>query len=109
MADYYVYIMSNHSRTLYVGVTSDLIRRVFEHKSKLIPGFTKRYNVTDLVYFEQTSDIASAIIREKEIKGWVRRKKVALVHESNPEWRDLSLDWPDPLPEILRPPAADSG
>ncbi len=109
MAEYYVYIMSNHSRTLYVGVTNDLARRVCEHKSKLVPGFTKRYNVIDLVYFEQTSDISSAIMREKEIKGWVRRKKVALVHGSNPEWRDLSLDWTAFHPEILRPPAADSG
>jgi putative endonuclease len=90
---YYVYIMTNHSRTLYVGVTNDLTRRVQEHKSKLIPGFTAKYNITQLVYFETTQDVRSAIAREKQIKGWLRAKKIALVEATNPEWRDLSADW----------------
>jgi putative endonuclease len=96
MSEYYVYIMSNHSRTLYTGVTNDLERRVWEHKTKSAKGFTKRYNVNQLVYFESTDDIAAAIEREKEIKGWVRRKKVALVHAANPTWEDLSAEWMDP-------------
>ena len=89
MADYYVYIMTNVSKTLYVGVTGDLERRVWEHKHKLLSGFTKRYNLTRLVYSEVTPDVRAAIAREKQIKGWLRRKKVALVESMNPEWRDL--------------------
>ena len=93
MADYFVYILSNRSRTLYIGVTNDLERRVYEHKMKLVPGFTSHYNLTSLVYYESTSDVRAAIEREKEIKGWVRRKKTALIHSFNPEWKDLSEDW----------------
>ncbi|MBM2826797.1 MAG: excinuclease subunit [Dehalococcoidia bacterium] len=93
MRQYYVYIMSNHSRTLYVGVTNHLERRVYEHKEKLIEGFTKKYNITKLVFFEETNDINSAILREKQIKGWLRSKKVALIESINPQWRDLSQDW----------------
>ena len=94
---YYVYILTNRVRTLYVGVTNDLERRMYEHKNKLVPGFTSRYNVTWLAYYEQTSDVASAIGREKQIKGWRRSKKVALIESSNPRWEDLSLEWlPDP-------------
>jgi putative endonuclease len=85
MNTYFVYIMSNHSRTLYTGVTNDLFRRVTEHKGKLIPGFTRKYNVTKLVYFEETNDIREAITREKQIKGWIRVKKVALIKKENPE------------------------
>ena len=95
MPEYYVYIMSNHSRTLYTGVTNDLERRVWEHKTKSVDGFTKRYNVNQLVYFESTDDVSAAIEREKEIKGWVRRKKVALVNAANPTWEDLSAEWLD--------------
>ena len=84
MKDYYVYIMTNHSGTLYTGVTNDLQRRVYEHKHKVIPGFTARYNIARLVFYEQTSDIIVAIAREKQIKGWLRRKKVALIEEVNP-------------------------
>ncbi len=69
MSDYYVYIMTNRSRTLYTGVTNDLVRRVYEHKNKLIPGFTTRYNITRLVYFEVTNDVQAAIAREKQIQG----------------------------------------
>ncbi len=90
---YYVYIMSGYSRTLYVGITNDLVRRVFEHKHKLIPGFTSKYNVNRLVYFEQTPDVRSAIAREKQIKGWLRAKKIELIESSNPGWEDLSSGW----------------
>ncbi len=91
--DYYVYLMSNVSRTLYVGVTNDLQRRVYEHKQKLTPGFTRKYNLTLLVYFETTSDIRAALTREKQIKGWLRAKKVALIESINPNWLDLSTEW----------------
>jgi putative endonuclease len=90
---YYVYILTNRSRTLYVGVTNDLKRRVYEHKQKLIPGFTQRYNITQLVYYEATSDVRSALAREKQIKGWLRAKKIALIESMNPEWMDLSTEW----------------
>jgi len=90
MPDYYVYIMTNESRTLYTGVTNDLTRRVYEHKHKLVPGFTSKYNITQLVYFETTSDIRAAIAREKQIKGWLRKKKIALIESVNPCWKDLS-------------------
>ena len=89
MRRYYVYIMTNHSRTLYIGVTNDLRRRVQEHKQKQVPGFTQKYNVTRLVYYEETPDVKAALTREKQIKGWLRAKKVALIESVNPEWRDL--------------------
>ena len=96
----YVYIMSNRSRTLYTGVTNDLIRRVYEHKRKLVEGFTKKYNLTKLVYFETADDVRSAIQREKQIKGWLRRRKIDLIESMNPKWDDLSDGWyhrdPDP-------------
>ena len=85
--------MTNKSRTLYAGVTNDLERRVYEHKKKLVPGFTTKYNITRLVYFEVTRDVGSAIAREKQIKGWLRAKKIALIDSVNPGWRDLSVDW----------------
>jgi putative endonuclease len=91
---YYVYIMTNKgNRVLYTGVTNDLQRRVYEHKNKLVKGFTKKYNVIKLVFYEVCNDIESAILREKQIKGWLRAKKIALIESMNPEWRDLSLDW----------------
>jgi putative endonuclease len=93
MKAYFVYIMTNRSRTLYTGVTNDLTRRVQEHKQKLIPGFTKKYNITKLVYFEETTDIQAAIQREKQIKGWLRAKKIALIESINPQWQDLSAEW----------------
>ena len=95
MGDYYVYILSNHSGTLYVGVTNDLERRVAEHKAKLVSGFTSRYNIDLLLYYETTVDVRSALAREKQIKGWLRRKKVALISATNPQWRDLSDEWAD--------------
>jgi putative endonuclease len=85
--------MTNGKRTLYTGVTNNLYRRVYEHKEKLVPGFTKRYNIDYLVYIECTSDVVAAITREKQIKGWTRAKKISLIESPNPEWRDLSLDW----------------
>ena len=91
--EYYVYIMSNPARTLYTGVTGDLERRVLQHKSGLSGGFTRRYHLARLVYFEVTSDVTAAIERDEQIKGWLRRKKVGLVEAINPEWRDLSADW----------------
>jgi len=90
---YYVYIMTNNYGTLYTGVTNDVVRRVSEHKQKLVPGFTARYNVTQLVHYEETDDIGAAITREKQIKGWVREKKVALIESGNPNWKDLAEDW----------------
>ena len=93
MKQYFVYILASPSRTLYTGVTNNLARRVYEHKHKLIPGFTSRYNVGLLVYFETFDTPQEAIAREKQIKGWVRRKKVALIEENNPSWEDLSEAW----------------
>ena len=82
-------------RVLYTGITNDLKRRVYEHKKKLVEGFTKKYNIVKLVYYEICDDIEGAIAREKQIKGWLRRKKVALIESLNQDWRDLSLDWID--------------
>ncbi len=90
MKEYYVYIMTNRSRTLYTGMTNDLKRRVHEHKEKRIQGFTKKYNITKLVWFDQTNDVQAAIVYEKKIKGWLREKKVALIEVKNPEWKDLA-------------------
>ena len=90
---YYVYIMTNRSGTLYIGVTNDLLRRIYEHKNKLVKGFTKKYNITKCVYYEETDSIEIAIAREKEIKGWLRKKKIALIESVNPYWNDLSEEW----------------
>jgi len=87
---YYVYIMSNRSKTIYTGVTNNLERRVYQHKSKQIQGFTAKYNLTRLVYYEETADVISAISREKTIKGWLRAKKIALIESVNPSWNDLA-------------------
>ena len=88
---YYVYILSNPTNVvLYTGITSDLVRRVWQHREEIDPNsFTARYHVHKLVYFEETSDVYAAISREKQIKGWVRAKKNALIHQANPEWDDL--------------------
>jgi putative endonuclease len=93
MKTYYVYIMTNKSKTLYIGVTNNLERRVHEHEYKLVPGFTSRYNITKLVYFAETNDVQEALAREKQIKGWLRSKKIVLIEAENPEWKDLSLEW----------------
>ncbi len=93
MKQYYVYIMTNKSRTLYTGVTNNLERRVVQHKQKVTPGFTSKYNVTQLAYCEVFTDIRDAIAREKQIKGWLRSRKIALIESVNPEWKDLSVEW----------------
>ena len=91
---YYVYLITNwNNKILYTGVTSNLERRIYEHKNKLIKGFTHKYNVSKLVYFEQTTDIDSAITREKEIKKWRREKKNRLVESTNKNWEDLTEQW----------------
>ena len=88
---YYVYLLTNwNNKVMYVGVTNDLRRRIYEHQNKLVKGFTQKYNVNKLVYYEQTSDVFGALTREKEIKKWRREKKNALVVQTNPEWTDLS-------------------
>jgi putative endonuclease len=96
MRDYnfYVYILTNwNNKVMYVGMTNNLERRMFEHKNKLVEGFTKRYNLTKLVYYEHGNDVHAALAREKEIKKWRREKKNQLVTSINPEWKDLSLEW----------------
>ena len=103
MKNYYVYMMTNKSdNVLYTGVTNDLERRDYEHKNGSFPGFTSRYKVTKLVYFEQYADIKEAIAREKQIKGWTRKKKNDLVATMNPFWKDLSQ-------ELFRDPSLRSG
>ncbi len=88
---YYVYILTNKTNTvMYIGATSDLSRRIYEHKNKMIEGFTKKYNVYKLVYVEEYSDVNDALAREKQLKRWVRSKKNALVESLNPNWEDLS-------------------
>ena len=89
---YFVYIMSSASRTLYTRVTNDLERRVNEHKTGAVPGFTKRYRINRLVYFQETNDIAAAIAAEKQIKGLLRPRRIALIEAENPSWRDLSAE-----------------
>jgi len=89
---YYIYILTNKGHSvLYIGVTNNLERRIYEHKQHLIPGFTDRYNVEKLVYFETTEDVKAAIQREKELKGWTRKRKERLIETLNPQWIDLSL------------------
>jgi putative endonuclease len=92
LATYYVYIMTNRTQRLYIGVTYDLGRRACEHKHRLVPGFTSKYYLERLVYFEDTDDIGAAIAREKELKGWRRSKKIALIRKVSPQWSDLSRD-----------------
>ncbi len=94
MPRFYVYLLTNYNnKVMYVGMTNDLKRRVYEHKTKQLAGFTEKYNVSKLVYFEETSDVHAAITREKEIKKWRREKKNQLVVTTNPEWKDLSEEW----------------
>ncbi|MBA4421392.1 MAG: endonuclease [Anaerolinea sp.] len=93
MPSYFVYILASKSRVLYIGVTNDLMRRMYEHKNKLVAGFTARYNVDRLVYCEDTANILDAIAREKQLKGWLRIKKIKLIESINPGWDDLSKDW----------------
>jgi putative endonuclease len=97
---YHVYIMSNISKMLYVGVTNDIQFRVLQHKAKQVKGFTQQYNLFKLVYAESFADVRDAIAREKQIKGWLRARKLALIESANPGWKDLAADWfknPQPL------------
>ncbi|MFQ5952334.1 MAG: GIY-YIG nuclease family protein [Candidatus Omnitrophota bacterium] len=89
MNQYYIYMMSSHSKVLYVGVTNDLVKRVYEHKNEFIEGFTKKYKTKKLVYYESTTDVESAIKREKQLKSWRREKKEKLIGKVNFEWKDL--------------------
>ena len=91
---YYLYILSNKfNGTLYIGVTNDLERRMFEHKNKLLEGFTKQYGLNKLVYFETYQYVNDAIKREKNMKKWKRQWKIDLIEKDNPNWSDLSIDW----------------
>jgi putative endonuclease len=93
---YFVYIMASQSRVIYTGLSSKLKERVFEHKQHVYPGFTSRYNATTLVFYESYDAVQQAINREKEIKGWRRSKKIALIDSINPKWNDLSVGWYEP-------------
>ena len=93
MKNYYLYILSNKSKTLYIGVTNDLQRRLYEHKNKLREGFTKKYNLTNLVYFEVFNEIEPAIKREKQLKNWHRQWKLNLIESNNSDWNDLSVEF----------------
>ena len=95
---YFTYLVASRSHTLYIGVTGDLRRRVFEHKWKDHDGFTAKYNCDRLVWFESYEDVTAAIAREKQLKGWRREKKIALIEKKNPAWIDLSKDWYDAEP-----------
>ena len=90
---YYVYIMSSHSGTLYIGMTNSIYRRAFQHKAGEIEGFTKKYHCNRLAHYESFDDVHRAIGREKELKGWTRSRKIALIEASNPRWTDLSEHW----------------
>jgi putative endonuclease len=93
MRHFYVYILSSKSRVLYTGITDNIRRRTWEHKNDINPGFTRDYKVHRLVYYETFQYVNNAIAREKSIKGWLRRKKIALIAAENPTWEDLSEDW----------------
>ncbi|HEV2113110.1 MAG TPA: GIY-YIG nuclease family protein [Terriglobales bacterium] len=94
---YWFYIMASVSGTLYSGMTNDIQKRVFQHKNKLIEGFSARYGCNRLVYFESFDDVRKAIDREKEVKGWSRKKRIALIESMNPRWEDLALNWNYPI------------
>ena len=94
MNKYYVYILANKTNSvLYVGVTNNLERRIYEHKNKLLPGFTEKYNVSKLVWYEECSDVKAAIQREKNLKKWKRSWKNALIEKENPDYKDLCSEW----------------
>ena len=93
---YWVYIMASHTRVLYTGVTKDLLVRVWQHREGKAGSFTARYQVNRLVYYDYTPDVMAAIAREKQIKGWGRRRRVRLIEKMNPEWRDFAEEWPWP-------------
>jgi putative endonuclease len=97
---YFVYIACSASWTLYTGITNDIERRMWEHKNKLFPGFTAKFNIDRLVYYETFRDVHSALRREKQIKAWTRAKRIALVKTMNPKWDDLSRQWGKPFETI---------
>jgi len=99
---YFSYIVASRSHTLYIGVTSDLHKRVFEHKWREHDGFTERYNCDRLVWFERYQDVQKAIAREKQLKGWRREKKISLIEKANPAWVDLARDWYDVEPADVK-------
>ena len=101
--NYYVYILASLSKTLYVGMTNDLVRRVYQHRHKVLGGFTAQYNVNRLVYFEHTTDVNAAIAREKQIKKWSRKKKAELIETANAGWVDLAEEWFRELPQTEPP------
>ena len=103
---YYVYILASISGTLYLGITNNLERRMVEHKEGLISGFTKQYGVHRLVYFEVYSDVRNAVAREKQLKGWRREKKIALIKSTNPSWKDWSREWYEGRGPSTRAPKA---
>ncbi len=90
---YFVYIMASNSKVIYTGMTNNLENRVYQHKNKLNEGFTKKYNTYKLVWYDETDDVVAAIELEKRIKGWLRKKKIALIEENNPRWTDLATKW----------------
>src|SRR3954464_9123445 len=89
----FVYVLASKTRTIYVGVTNDLVRRIWEHRGGMVAGFTRRYGVYKVVYYEELRDPSGAISREKQIKGWARVKKVAMIESVNPEWNNLAENW----------------
>lgn len=93
MNEYHVYIMASKTKRIYTGMTNNLFNRVYQHKQKTIKGFTSKYNMTRLVYFDSSNDVNVVIQREKQIKGWTRAKKIALIESINPNWEDLAKDW----------------
>jgi putative endonuclease len=103
---FYVYIMSNRSKSVYTGFTNDLQKRVWQHKNHVFEGFTERYHCDRLVYFERFTTPQGGISREKQIKGWKRIRKIALIVGQNPTWRDLSQDWGTPVKLTWRAPNA---
>jgi putative endonuclease len=106
---YFVYILSSRSRNLYVGITGDLIRRMWEHHTHVVAGHTARYRINRLAYFEIVSDPASAIAREKQIKGWLRSRKIRLIERSNPTWENLAEGWFQDSPSGKAGPSLRSG
>ena len=112
MENFFVYIVSSNSKRIYIGMTNDLDRRLYEHKHKLIKGFTAKYNMDKLVYYEVFSSVQQAIDRETQLKGWLRERKINLIESLNPSWKDLSENWQlDQRDSSLRPnpPMAEFG
>lgn len=101
MKTYYVYIMASWSKVIYIGMTNNLVRRVYEHKHEIIDGFTKKYQCKRLVFFESSNDVDSILEREKQLKRWGRHKKLVLIKRMNPDWKDLSTEFTPPIPKII--------